>query len=108
MCIRDSEKTVTKSSKPKSKFRKQKEKTLQDLFLFIPSKENPRTFIGKTIGECTGAEFMRWSSFVFAPPIENRDFYENKRNRENEFLNILDYHRELFARINPEASKTYH
>ena len=93
-------KVTTKKTAPKSK--------LADIVLSIPSKGDASKFASKTIGECSGLEFVHWAKHVAYTLDKEHTHYDDETNRHSAFLRILSFHRKNFILSNPKAEKTYH
>jgi len=100
---------IASSSEPRPKSKAQRDKEeFEAICLFIPSTERQHVFISKTIKECSGAEFIRWADGVCFSLDRDKDYYDNKQNRSEEFRNIIKYHHYVFIRTNPNATKVLH
>jgi hypothetical protein len=76
--------------------------------LVIPSQESSSKFISKSISECSATEFINWANHVAYPLNRNNQYYESERNRINQFLRIVAFHRKNFVIANPKAAETLH
>ncbi len=79
-----------------------------EIVLSIPAKGEQSKFISKTMGECSGLEFVTWAKNVAYPLEENKEHYDNLPNRRAAFMKIITFHRKNFILANPDAIKTLH
>ena len=109
--IASSDSELTKTATVKKKIYKKKitsKNKFGDIVLSIPSKEHTSQFTSKTIGECSGSEFVKWASNVAYPLDKPMDHYNDETNRISAFLRILSFHRKTFILANPDSIKTLH
>lgn len=94
--------------KPKKQRISKRGGELRNTMLVIPSQESTSKFISKSISECSATEFIKWADHVAYPLNKNKQLYESERNRINQFLRIVAYHRRNFMITNPKAAETLH
>ena len=93
-------KNSNKKELPKSKF--------ADIVLSIPSKETPFSFSSRTIGDCTGIDFIKWAKNVGYALDNEAKHYDKETNRSDAFVKIVAFHRKNFVLANPDSYKTFH
>ena len=79
-----------------------------EIVLSIPAKGKQFKFTSKTLGECSGLEFLKWANNVAHPLDENKEYYDSIANRRTAFMKIIQFHRKTFILANPDAIKTLH
>ena len=103
------EKVANKTPRPKKPIKKAAPKSkLADIVLSIPSKGDASKFSSKTIGDCSGLEFVNWAKNVAYSLDKPHDYYNDETNRSAAFLKILNFHRKTFILANPDSIKTLH
>jgi len=79
-----------------------------EIVLSIPAKGEQSKFVSKTMGECSGLEFVTWAKNVAYPLEESKEHYDELPNRRAAFMKIITFHRKNFILANPDAIKTLH
>ena len=105
----NNQKTSSNSeTKPTKKNRPKRGQSVRDTILLIPSKDSSSKFISRTISECSASEFISWANHVAYPLNKNNKYYESEKNRINQFMRIVAFHKKNHIIANPDAYRTIH
>jgi hypothetical protein len=103
------QKTVKKTLRSKSSIKKAPPKSkYADIVLSISLKENTGKYISRTIGNCSGLDFIKWAKGVAHSLDHDQNHYEIETNRVTAFLRILSFHKRTFQLANPKCVETHH